>query len=105
MDLDSQFHDGVYLVLLMGLLEGYFVPLFDFHLTPQDFDQKVHNVSLAFELMQDAGLAKPKARSEGKFLIIHGVVYLIYLKKYIRPLKIINCLAVKKVFIKSICLY
>ena len=34
-DLDSQFSDGVYLVLLTGLLEGYFVPLFDFYLTPQ----------------------------------------------------------------------
>lgn len=65
MDLDTQFHDGVYLCLLMGLLEGFFVPLYDFHLTPQDFDQKVHNVSFAFELMQDVGLAKPKARPEG----------------------------------------
>ena len=36
-----QFHDGVYLVLLMGLLEGYFVPLYSFHLTPDAFDQKV----------------------------------------------------------------
>ena len=30
----------------------------------QSFDEKVVNVSLAFELMQDAGLPKPKARSE-----------------------------------------
>lgn len=66
-DLDSQFHDGVYLTLLMGLLEGFFVPLFSFHLTPQDFEQKVHNVQFAFELMQDVGLAKPKARPEGMF--------------------------------------
>jgi len=63
-DLDTQFSDGVYLVLLTGLLEAYFVPLFDFHLTPQSFDEKVVNVSLAFELMQDAGLPKPKARPE-----------------------------------------
>lgn len=63
-DLDSQFHDGVYLVMLMGLLEGYFVPLFNFHLTPTTFEQKVHNISFAFELMQDAGLQKPKARPE-----------------------------------------
>lgn len=34
-DLDSQFSDGVYLCLLCGLLDGYFVPLYDFHLTPQ----------------------------------------------------------------------
>ena len=42
-DLDTQFSDGVYLCLLTGLLEGYFVPLFDFHLTPQvrmDFARK-----------------------------------------------------------------
>jgi parvin len=65
-DLDTQFHDGVYLTLLMGLLEGFFVTLHSFHLTPQDFEQKVHNVNFAFELMQDVGLAKPKARPEGK---------------------------------------
>ena len=34
-NLDTQFSDGVYLCLLVGLLEGYFVPLFEFHLTPQ----------------------------------------------------------------------
>ena len=34
-ELESQFSDGVYLCLLSGLLEGYFVPLYDFHLTPQ----------------------------------------------------------------------
>ncbi|XP_036616954.1 beta-parvin isoform X2 [Trichosurus vulpecula] len=63
-ELETQFADGVYLVLLMGLLEGYFVPLHNFHLTPENFDQKVHNVSFAFELMQDGGLKKPKARPE-----------------------------------------
>ncbi|XP_059481224.1 beta-parvin [Neocloeon triangulifer] len=63
-DLDSQFHDGVYLALLMGLLEGFFVPLYAFYNTPQDFDQKVHNVNLAFELMQEVGLGRPKARPE-----------------------------------------
>ena len=25
----------------MGLLEGYFVPLYSFHLTPEEFEQKV----------------------------------------------------------------
>merc|ERR1719410_1057300 len=63
-DLDTQFADGVYLCLLSGLLEGYFVPLYDFHLTPQSFDEKVANVSLAFELMMDGGLPQPKARPE-----------------------------------------
>ncbi|KAM6437472.1 beta-parvin isoform 1-T1 [Liasis olivaceus] len=63
-ELETQFADGVYLVLLMGLLEGYFVPLHHFFLTPESSDQKVHNVSFAFELMQDAGLKKPKAQPE-----------------------------------------
>uniref|UniRef100_A0A2I3RLK9 Parvin beta n=1 Tax=Pan troglodytes TaxID=9598 RepID=A0A2I3RLK9_PANTR len=62
--LSLQFADGVYLVLLMGLLEDYFVPLHHFYLTPESFDQKVHNVSFAFELMLDGGLKKPKARPE-----------------------------------------
>ncbi|KAJ7997886.1 hypothetical protein DPEC_G00216820 [Dallia pectoralis] len=63
-ELESQFADGVYLVLLMGLLEDYFVPLYNFFLTPENFEQKVHNVAFAFELMQDGGLNKPKARPE-----------------------------------------
>lgn len=37
-----QFADGVYLVLLMGLLEGYFVPLYNFFLIPENFDHKVN---------------------------------------------------------------
>uniref|UniRef100_A0A3Q2GMT1 Parvin, alpha a n=1 Tax=Cyprinodon variegatus TaxID=28743 RepID=A0A3Q2GMT1_CYPVA len=60
----KKFADGVYLVLLMGLLEGYFVPLYNFFLTPENFDQKVHNVSFSFELMQDGGLERPKPRAE-----------------------------------------
>lgn len=36
-----QFADGVYLVLLMGLLEGYFVPLYNFFLIPDNFEHKV----------------------------------------------------------------
>lgn len=65
-EIESQFHDGVYLIMLMGLLEGFFVPLYSFFPTPRDQDQKVHNVSFAFELMEEVGLAKPKARPEGK---------------------------------------
>eukprot|EP00794_Sanderia_malayensis_P008633 gene8633-9565_t len=63
-NLDKQFHDGVYFILLVGLLEGYFVPLHMFHLTPKGFEQKVHNVDFALELVQDAGLGKPKAKAE-----------------------------------------
>lgn len=64
MDLDSQFHDGVFFILLMGLLEGYYVPLHCYHMTPTTFEEKVHNVNLALDLMDDAGLPKAKARAE-----------------------------------------
>ncbi|KAK4311225.1 hypothetical protein Pmani_017259, partial [Petrolisthes manimaculis] len=63
-NMETDFCDGVYLCLLMGLLEGYFVPLHHFFLTPQTFEDKLHNVSQSFELMMDAGLARPKARPE-----------------------------------------
>ena len=49
----------------MGMLEGYFVPLHSFNLTPESFEHKVHNEKFAFELMTDAGLPTPKARPEG----------------------------------------
>ncbi len=35
-----------------------------FPLLLQSFEEKVANVGLAFDLMQDAGLPKPKARPE-----------------------------------------
>ncbi|KAK9877853.1 hypothetical protein WA026_020083 [Henosepilachna vigintioctopunctata] len=63
-EIETQFHDGVYLLMLLGLLEGFFVPLYSFFPTPKDNDQKVHNVGFAFELMEEIGLAKPKARPE-----------------------------------------
>ncbi|XP_068706017.1 beta-parvin-like isoform X2 [Montipora capricornis] len=62
-DLDSQFHDGVYLIFMLGLLEGFFVPLYQFHVTPSNKDQKLHNVALALDLMRDSGMrfqAKPE---------------------------------------------
>ncbi|XP_055339329.1 beta-parvin-like isoform X2 [Paramacrobiotus metropolitanus] len=63
-DLEVQFQDGVYFILLCGLLEGYFVPFYDYFSAPTTMDQKLHNVNLAFELMMDAGLPRPKARAE-----------------------------------------
>uniref|UniRef100_A0A1A9VVU8 Calponin-homology (CH) domain-containing protein n=1 Tax=Glossina austeni TaxID=7395 RepID=A0A1A9VVU8_GLOAU len=63
-ELSTDFRDGVYLCLLMGLLGGFFVPLQEFHLTPQDADQMINNVAFSFNLMQDVGLPRPKARPE-----------------------------------------
>ena len=40
------------------------------------FILQVHNVQFAFELMQDGGLAKPKARPEGQYKHFHSVFVL-----------------------------
>jgi parvin len=78
-DLETQFQDGVFLILLMGLLEGYFVPLYKFHLQVaiSDFntfaqpnsnlkvnsnEEKLKNVQFAYFLMKEAGLPEPKSR-------------------------------------------
>lgn len=61
-DLETQFKDGVYLVLLMGLLEGYFVPLYSFDLQALTYEQKIHNVTFAYKLMYEADLQRPRAR-------------------------------------------
>uniref|UniRef100_S4RC07 Calponin-homology (CH) domain-containing protein n=1 Tax=Petromyzon marinus TaxID=7757 RepID=S4RC07_PETMA len=45
----------VMLVLLLGQLSGYFVPLHSYYLSPESREQKVHNVKLALELMEDDG--------------------------------------------------
>jgi len=63
-NLDSQFGDGVNFVLLIGLLEGYFVPLHLFHMTPQSLEQKCHNIEFALNLIEDAGLPKPRVKAE-----------------------------------------
>ncbi len=47
---------------LIGNFEN--LPQHAFPLLLQSFEEKVANVGLAFDLMQDAGLPKPKARPE-----------------------------------------
>ncbi|KAM9351890.1 gamma-parvin [Symphorus nematophorus] len=55
-DMDKQFADGVILLLLIGQLEGFFVPLHDFNLTPVNPSEMLHNVTLALDLLNDIGL-------------------------------------------------
>ncbi|XP_077425654.1 gamma-parvin [Vanacampus margaritifer] len=55
-DLDKQFSDGVILLLLIGQLEGFFIPLCDFSLTPANHVQMLSNVSLALSLLTHLGL-------------------------------------------------
>ncbi|CAI9566091.1 unnamed protein product [Staurois parvus] len=55
-DLDSQFADGVILLLLIGQVEGYFIPLSTFFLCPASKEDKLHNVSLALDHLTDGGI-------------------------------------------------
>ncbi|XP_022611694.1 gamma-parvin isoform X1 [Seriola dumerili] len=58
-DMDKQFADGVILLLLIGQLEGFFIPLCDFNLTPVNHSEMLHNVTLALDLLNDTGLQMP----------------------------------------------
>ena len=61
-DLEEDFHDGVRLILLIGSLEGYFVPLHQYKLRPESSEEMLANVSLAFNLMEEAGMPRPRNR-------------------------------------------
>uniref|UniRef100_A0A8C8A686 Parvin, gamma n=1 Tax=Oryzias sinensis TaxID=183150 RepID=A0A8C8A686_9TELE len=65
-DVDKQFADGVMLLLLIGQLEGFFIPLFDFNLTPVNESEMLHNVTLALELLNDAGLKLTSIDPQGE---------------------------------------
>ncbi|XP_024434785.2 gamma-parvin isoform X1 [Desmodus rotundus] len=55
-DLDTQLADGVILLLLIGQLEGFFLHLKEFYLTPNSPAEMMHNVTLALELLKNEGL-------------------------------------------------
>jgi len=45
-----QFADGVILLLLIGQLEGFFIPLFDFNLTPVNESEMVYFLSISIDI-------------------------------------------------------
>ena len=40
-DLETQFQSGVNMVLMMGLLEGYYIPHYLWHYSPKNFEERV----------------------------------------------------------------
>ncbi|XP_064022345.1 gamma-parvin isoform X2 [Pogoniulus pusillus] len=80
----SKFADGVILLLLIGQLEGYFLNLRDFFLTPASTAEMLHNVNLALDLLADGGLLDFSVNSED---IVNGdlkstmrILYCLYSK-------------------------
>uniref|UniRef100_A0A8C6PLM9 Parvin, gamma n=1 Tax=Nothobranchius furzeri TaxID=105023 RepID=A0A8C6PLM9_NOTFU len=65
-DMDKQLADGVILLLLIGQLEGFFIPLFSFHLTPVSDSEMIQNVALALELLDDMGLQLSNIDPQGE---------------------------------------
>ncbi|XP_003203056.1 gamma-parvin [Meleagris gallopavo] len=83
-DMESQFADGVILLLLIGQLEGYFLNLRDFFLTPASTTEMLHNVNLALDLLTDGGLLNFSVNSEdivkGDLKTTMRVLYCLYSK-------------------------
>ncbi|XP_033622076.1 gamma-parvin isoform X1 [Fukomys damarensis] len=63
-DLDTQFADGVILLLLIGQLGGFFLHLKEFYLTPSSPAEMLHNVTLALDLLKDEGLLRQPVSPE-----------------------------------------
>ncbi|XP_062057852.1 gamma-parvin [Lepus europaeus] len=63
-NLDTQFADGVILLLLIGQLQGFFLHLKEFYLTPSSPAERLHNVTLALELLRDHGLLQQPVSPE-----------------------------------------
>ena len=83
-DLETDFADGVRLILLLGSLEGFFVPFYSFHLKPETIEEKLQNVSHSFSLMEEAGLPRPRNRP---YEIVHKdlkstlrIIYSLFIK-------------------------
>ncbi|XP_023558323.1 gamma-parvin isoform X2 [Octodon degus] len=64
-DPDTQFADGVVLLLLIGQLQGFFLHLKEFYLTPSSPAEMLHNVTLALALLKDEGLLRHPINPEG----------------------------------------
>lgn len=62
--LDDQLDNGIHLIMLMGILEGYYIPEFAYYATADTSEKKLENCRFLFELIDDAGLQKPNCLPE-----------------------------------------
>lgn len=87
-DMQSSFADGCYLIMLIGQLDGYFVPHYSYHIPADSDEKKLKNVEIALELIGEAGCKlPPKVRAHD---IVHHdvkstlrVIYCMY-EKFIK---------------------
>ncbi|KAG8438601.1 hypothetical protein GDO86_004967, partial [Hymenochirus boettgeri] len=83
-DLMTQFSDGVILLLLIGQLEGFFLNLSSFFLTPVTQENKIHNVSFAVDLLLDGeilpSVINPADIVNGDLKATLRILYSLFLK-------------------------
>ena len=60
--MENSFADGCYLIMLIGQLDGYFVPHYSYNLPADTKEKQIKNVDLALELINEAGCKKPKVK-------------------------------------------
>ncbi|XP_063716913.1 alpha-parvin-like [Symsagittifera roscoffensis] len=80
--LEVMMHDGVYFIFIIAIVENFFVPFNNIHLTPKSKEEKLQNMKIALQLMQDCQIAKPKIVPEniveGDLKSILRFLYIIY---------------------------
>lgn len=68
--------------MLMGVLEGYFLPEYAFNTSPKSGEHRLANCRLMFDLIEDAGLQRPNCRPEdlasGDLKSILRILYLLF---------------------------
>lgn len=82
-NLQQDFANGINFILLIGLIEGFFVPLHEYHYQDADTDEKkLHNVSLALDLLEEMGLKvrnHPVEIVQGEMKPIMRILYYLYI--------------------------
>ncbi|KAL3315764.1 hypothetical protein Ciccas_005595 [Cichlidogyrus casuarinus] len=72
-DLRTQFDDGVYFILLLGLLGGYFVPMHAYHIAPANNEQRLANLQLALQLAYECEGIGPGPAERADDLLRHDL--------------------------------
>ncbi len=68
-----QMDDGVNFLLLLGMLGGYFIPLHKYHIVPRTNEQKLANLQLVLQLLQEAEGIGPGPGTRADDLLRHDL--------------------------------
>lgn len=81
-EIDSKLDDGVYLIMLIGLLQDYYIPDYCYHKQPCSYEQKIENIQFLFELLEETQfnipLCRPEDIAQGDTLSILRILYHIF---------------------------